>query len=426
MNKSRLIISLFIVLIVLAVLFWLVGNMIGCGKTVSDQTEAASTTTTVVATTTSTILSASASTTVATTSTVIPTTTTTTVVTTTTNVPTTTTSTIATTTTTTATTTTVTFDANVGVTWAKAVESPIIDRTFHGAVVYNSKLWVMGGEYNGTLRDDVYSSSNGSDWSLVTTEADFSPRFNFGCISFEGFMWVIGGSDESGALNDVWYSSDGSTWLSKTQTNQFSARYGHACIVHDGKIWLLGGNDGSNQTSDVWYSSNGASWTKNASSFFSAREGAGAFVFNNKLWILGGYDPSVGYLGDVISYDSDDLGDAPIGRSYHQVLVHDNRIFVIGGRDTNDTYDDVWWSATGQSSDWHEAIANGSAPFNNRHGHAGVVFNDKICLYFSIVIPQPLDTTFLTIDKIPVTDKCSCTVPCFAVSMIAVVTEMEL
>ena len=46
-------------------------------------------------------------------------------------------------------------------------------------------------------------------------------------------------------LNDIQYSSDGSNWTQATSNADWSARTGTASLVFDNKIWILGGSASS-------------------------------------------------------------------------------------------------------------------------------------------------------------------------------------
>lgn len=111
-------------------------------------------------------------------------------------------------------------------------------------------------------------------------------------------MWVIGGHDESGAsLNDVWSSTDGITW---TLVTQFLLRSQFQVLVHDGKMWILGGLQFNEFKNDVWSSTDGITWTQEtASAGWSGRYLHQAQEFGGTMWVLGGSDGSL--LNDVWS-----------------------------------------------------------------------------------------------------------------------------
>jgi hypothetical protein len=36
------------------------------------------------------------------------------------------------------------------------------------------------------------------------------------------------------------------------------------------------------------------------------------------------------------------VGDAPCGRGYHTAILHDSRLFVLGGYDGQEVFGDLW------------------------------------------------------------------------------------
>src|SRR6185503_7075937 len=84
-------------------------------------------------------------------------------------------------------------------------------------------------------------------WTESTPAAAFSPRESFGAVAFAGKMWVIGGGDfgdgtSARFFNDVWSSTDGATWTLVTGSAPFSPRWGHTVTVFNDKIWVIGGS----------------------------------------------------------------------------------------------------------------------------------------------------------------------------------------
>ena len=91
-------------------------------------------------------------------------------------------------------------------------------------------------------------------WTQATASASFSTRRGHTSVVFNNKMWVIGGYTGSSNLNDVWYSSDGATWTRATASASFSKRRHHTAVVFDNKMWVIGGYDnGGANLNDVWY-----------------------------------------------------------------------------------------------------------------------------------------------------------------------------
>ena len=75
-----------------------------------------------------------------------------------------------------------------------------------GAVVLNSQMWVLGGGTGSSNFNDVWSSSDGTNWTEVTPAAPWSARDDYRAVVFNNQLWVLGGYGSSGNLNDVWSS----------------------------------------------------------------------------------------------------------------------------------------------------------------------------------------------------------------------------
>lgn len=198
------------------------------------------------------------------------------------------------------------WSSSDGITWLQSTQAAqFTPRQSHSSVVFNSKMWVIGGvgSYpNSTLYNDVWCSTDGITWIQATANAGFLPRSGHSSVAYNNLMWVIGGSTRQTTgnpfSNDVWYSSDGVTWTQATSNAAFSKRAGHSSVVFDNKMWVLGGNDNSGyMKGDAWYSTDGVNWTEASSTAFSPRSGQTSVVFNNKMWVIGGilYDKITDY-----------------------------------------------------------------------------------------------------------------------------------
>ena len=249
-----------------------------------------------------------------------------------------------------------------GVIWTQATASAAFPvRWGHTSVVYNNKMWVVGGyyyEYSGSpyLLNDVWYSTDGVVWTQ-TASATFPAREYHTSVVFNNKMWVIGGYRYSSGViyrNDVWYSKDGVIWTQATASAAFPGRYGHTSVVYKNKMWVIGGyyNDGNrHDLNDVWYSTDGVNWTlATASAAFPARNGHTSVVFNNKMWVNGEYYDGNNWINDVW-YSTDGVvwtqataSTAFPFRNGHTSVVYNNKMWVIGGINIAITLNDVWYS----------------------------------------------------------------------------------
>ena len=85
----------------------------------------------------------------------------------------------------------------------------------HASVVFNNKMWVLGGRDESSNKNDVWSSSDGINWTQATANAPWTARQEYTSVVFNNKMWVLGGYDGS-YKNDVWSSSDGVNWTQAT------------------------------------------------------------------------------------------------------------------------------------------------------------------------------------------------------------------
>ena len=176
---------------------------------------------------------------------------------------------------------------------------------------FNNKLYVMGGISSDTipvLYNEVWTSNNGINW-LKETDASWSGRVGHSTVVFDDKLWVMGGTTNPNNsnptfLNDIWYLSNG-RWSSVSNAN-WSVRANAKLLVKDNQIWLIGGLiTGSINAyyNDVWSSSNGSNWSRViANSNWMARNISSSFVYDDRLWISGGGNNLIGrgtFFNDV-------------------------------------------------------------------------------------------------------------------------------
>jgi len=182
-------------------------------------------------------------------------------------------------------------------------------RSKHQLLVFNNKLYLIGGKIDGIYSNNVSSTTDGINWTSITTSgSSFSPgRQNHISLIFDNKMWVIGGNNpiNQGDLNDAWSSTDGSNWTLETEDGyKFSKRNGHCVIEYNGKLWLWGGAEdlgtgGTYRPRDLWSSCDGKRWFQvdnyinpSPNKFPTKVYNAQAIVVNNKILSIGGYNGS--------------------------------------------------------------------------------------------------------------------------------------
>ena len=209
-------------------------------------------------------------------------------------------------------------------------------RAYFEAVTKDQKMYVLGGQDFSVISNpnpggpplvpfsnffnDVWSSTDGVNWSQETADAGWEGRAGLSSIVYGDDIYVFGGSknDDSAVIgpggvprvyfNDVWKSSDdGATWQEVTDEAPWEPRAGAAVVVKDEFIYMLGGEDGFTCDSggsrcppyfnDVWRTQNGEDWEPvTASADWASRPGHIAAVVDNNIVVFGGFglsdDPS--------------------------------------------------------------------------------------------------------------------------------------
>jgi hypothetical protein len=176
-----------------------------------------------------------------------------------------------------------------GATWTEALETDGSDhwapRAYFQAVVKDDAMYVLGGQDFGIMSNffsDVWSSTDGVEWTQLTEDAGWAGRAGLRAVVFRDEIYIFGGSQFDDAAivpgeapariyyNDVWKSADGTTWEEMTADAPWEPRAGSVVVVKDDFMYLLGGERGFlcdplpdcelPYFNDVWRSQDGAAW----------------------------------------------------------------------------------------------------------------------------------------------------------------------
>ncbi len=249
-------------------------------------------------------------------------------------------------------------------------------------VEFNGKLWSVGGYQNGASfpnqSSEVWSSTNGSNWNLVSN-GQFDARVGHSLTVFDGKMWLIAGVDNSNTrLSDVWFSSNGVQWTLATNTPAFGLIGAHSTTVFNNKLIVFTINE-------VWQSSDGIDWELIAEDIFPARFYSELTVFNDKLYLIGGETGTGTYYNEIWqSANGTDWSQvsttSPIfnGISRFSTANYKHKIWVIGGRtEAGYTSNEIWFS--NNMNDWHKY--DGPVPLKSPSSHSSLVYQDRVLVF---------------------------------------------
>ncbi|MFT3748935.1 MAG: hypothetical protein QM768_11485 [Agriterribacter sp.] len=268
-----------------------------------------------------------------------------------------------------------------------------LPRDSHVGLVYNNRLWVLGGWFSSfdTSFHDVWSSSDGKVWDLVNQSANWVHGDLPVSIVFKDKMWIMGGTNNgrletSSQSNEIWSSKDGSNWTLENYA-EWSPRFASEVIEFNGKLWLFGGQEALEKSpkNDIWFSEDGIHWKLGAEhAEWAPRSSHKAVVLNGKIYLFGGgvYTPEYNAYSDVWSSKDGIHWDlitekAPWHeRLWPSVVVYRNRMWIMGGWSGGpyQNWADVWYSINGK--DWKQLKTRNI--WKERHAAAANVFQDKI------------------------------------------------
>lgn len=184
------------------------------------------------------------------------------------------------------------------------------------------------------------------------------------------------------------------SWTQLASSSLWAGRDGAGLLNLNGVLFMLGGWNTAwaapFTTNQVWRSTNGGvTWTQLANAPWEARHTTGWLVHDNKLWVIGGDANSGHYQRDVwsspdgITWTQVATNAAPLsqGRVLHIAYAHAGKLWIIGGQTLDEFtgvdvstkpgspyYDDVWSSVDGAT--WTlVSSGNAWAPRGMIHGN---------------------------------------------------------
>jgi hypothetical protein len=191
-------------------------------------------------------------------------------------------------------------------------------RLGHSAVEFGGKMFVLGGARGGVDADadaELWQFDlRAHAWKLLSAAAPVGKLSYHSAVVRDGVMWVFGGRDAAGvARNAVWsYDLANGDWVEGEQlaSGGPSARYAHSACVAGDELLVFGGvaRDGA-FASDVWA--------------LQLNAAARALPTWTRAAVL-------------------DEASAPAARAHASCAVYDHALWIFGGRDATQTYQDVW------------------------------------------------------------------------------------
>lgn len=196
------------------------------------------------------------------------------------------------------------WNSSDGKNWTKVADSiPWGNRVLYYSAVFKGRIWVIGGQslndfiakpnraFNekDVYFNDIWSSEDGIKWQKMSDSSGFTPRCTIvGNIVFNNKLWMIGGGYyQKEWHNDVCVSDDGVKWTVIAKA-PWEGRIYNNTFVFDNKMWVFGGHNGKKNLNDCWYSEDGINWHELKNMNIEPRHAASVAEFKNHLYIVGG------------------------------------------------------------------------------------------------------------------------------------------
>lgn len=233
----------------------------------------------------------------------------------------------------------------------------------HGQLKAESK------EANHAINEDAVP---GYKWLEHTSNAAFPKSYNFQLFNLRDTLWAFHPAGN-------WYSLDGKGWEKSSLPNSISNLAFLDYIMFDNSIFGLGHFEGNIEkftlSTEIYQTRDMQTWTVLAKeSNLPKRFFYHPFVLNNKIWIIGGTDGNDSFSDIWNSEDAvhwiKQADNMPFGkRDGSQFVILNNRVYMIGN--------DVWSSADGLN--WVQETKE-LVKGENIFGGTAIVFDNRIWL----------------------------------------------
>ena len=227
-------------------------------------------------------------------------------------------------------------------------------RYAHTSVIFNNRMYIIGGRQGGEPIEELFVTENGRDWDDVQYPGSFGPRYEHSSVVFNDRIWVIGGYNNDTFLGDVvsWSGNPGEEWRVDASGSQtpFNGIRGHSSVTYDGRIWIIGGTESGGYVDHVWSSDDGRNWSP-AASLPRGSAYHKSVVFDTKIWVIGGLTAS-GASNHLYYYEDGewhhyDLPEEITALYNHDIVAvneggPDDGIYIFGSFNGLAYFNNVW------------------------------------------------------------------------------------
>jgi len=238
-------------------------------------------------------------------------------------------------------------------------------------------------------------------WTEVEFENQQVIPQNGAIINFNNKICILGGNFNNKNYNKNFYIYNGEYgWITSSAGGDFTERIMHSANYFKNDLYIIGGIFENKLREDMLVLKNNLTWTAISDIGILPRSNHCSIVHDNKLWIIGGKNGK-DYLNDVwMSEDGknfkkmEDKEKKFCPRSGLGLVSFQDKIWIIAGESKDGLKNDVWNSNNG--IDWE--IVTESAKFLPRAYHSSVVYKNRIWVIGGKTENGPANDIWWTMD----------------------------
>lgn len=254
----------------------------------------------------------------------------------------------------------------------------IINRESFPVISDDNEIFVLGGWVGGTIKRDVWRSTDGYQWQNIAEANSFTQRYKHAAVIKNDTLYVAGGD----VTHDIWRSADGGiTWDSIGDLKDIDILYqnklaGVEMVTFRDTFYLLGGNYGASKSNKVFSSMNGIDWDSLNTYYqvperrFKITDNFSAFSDNDSLWVLA--------ENEVWHSDPNPFGDSWTRDStvsefsgYAGLFIFRGIMYAVSGN--------TFWFSNDRGKNWQ--IMTSSGPWSGSNYQRAAIFNNKMWLF---------------------------------------------
>lgn len=233
-----------------------------------------------------------------------------------------------------------TWSSTDGKNWRQD-KAPYPARCEHATVVFNNKLWLIGGTSSResgveSNLSDIWSYSREGGWHQEVAKAPFGELTRFKVSVFNEQLVLL-----SGLSNDanIWLSADGKAW--RKQTHNLPSQGGgsnYSLVENNRELWLYASfsrpkatNYYSPAANQIWRSKDGKSWSLSQyQPSYAQIPTSDVIKHKGKLWLSGWGDKQIWSSDDGLNWQSFGLSNLNQRHGFSTAQVIHNELFLFG------------------------------------------------------------------------------------------------